>query len=57
MSRHYGIEKGLTLVELVVVISIIGVLAGLLLTELSKAKANAHASMCKNHLHQMGVAL
>ena len=57
MNRHYGIEKGFALIELVVVISIIVVLAALILTSLSKTKANAHSSMCKNHLHQMGLAL
>ena len=57
MRRHCRIENGFTLIELLVVISIIGILAALLLAVLSKAKAYAHSSTCKNHLHQMGLAL
>jgi len=45
------------LVELLVVIAIIGVLAALLMPALSAAKFHARSISCKNHLHQMGVAL
>jgi prepilin-type N-terminal cleavage/methylation domain-containing protein/prepilin-type processing-associated H-X9-DG protein len=57
VRRHCCFEKGFTLIELVVVISIIGVLAALLLPALSKTKANARSNTCKNHQHQMGLAL
>jgi type II secretory pathway pseudopilin PulG len=40
-----------------VVIAIIGILAALLLPALSMAKAQARSTACKNHLHQMGLAL
>jgi prepilin-type processing-associated H-X9-DG protein len=43
--------------ELLVVIGIIGILAALLLPALSMAKAHARSTACKNHLHQMGLAL
>jgi prepilin-type N-terminal cleavage/methylation domain-containing protein len=49
-------NKGFTLVELLVVVAIIGILAGLLLSALSHAKGQGQSAHCKSNLRQLGTA-
>jgi prepilin-type N-terminal cleavage/methylation domain-containing protein/prepilin-type processing-associated H-X9-DG protein len=48
---------GFTLVELLVVISIISILAALLLPALNKTKEQGRATLCRNNMHQISLGM
>jgi prepilin-type N-terminal cleavage/methylation domain-containing protein/prepilin-type processing-associated H-X9-DG protein len=50
-------ERGMTLIEVLVVIAIIGVLASLLLPTLGRAKAKGHGAACAHNIGQLALAL
>ena len=50
------IQTGFTLIETLVVLSIVAIVAGLLLPSLGRAKASAHRIRCVSNLRQLGLA-
>ena len=54
MRAH--LTRGFTIIELLVVVSIIALLVGILLPAIGKARDNARVNTSKSNLRQMGIA-
>src|SRR5690349_14658367 len=57
MSKRKYRLRGFTILELLVVIAVIGILAALTLSAMSKAKASAKRTTCLNHLRQIALGV
>src|SRR5213593_2420962 len=56
-GRPAALLSGFTLLELLVVIVIVSVLAALLLPALAKAREQGRASVCRNNMRQLALAM
>ncbi len=55
--QHKTTGSAFTLTELLVVIAVVGILAALLLTAVSKAKAQGQRIQCVNNVRQLGIVM
>ncbi len=57
VDANSGLNRALTLIELVVVVAVIGILAASLVPAMTRAKHQAQRIHCVSNLHQLGIAV
>ena len=57
MRASRDLRSGVSLIELLVVIGIMGLMMSLLLPALNSAREAANETVCKNNLHQLSAAM
>ena len=57
LSRTFGPARGVSLLELLIVLAIIGIMMGMLFPAIQAARQSSHVAACENNAHQIVLAM